>query len=142
MTALLLTTAAAWWMAAVAWFVQAVSYPAFAAVPPRDWPAHHAHHGRGITPVVVPAMAIELVGASFVAAAPPDGASGALALAGLLLALGAIGLTAAVAAPAHSRLAKGYEATLARRLLRAHAVRAVLWPAHGVTCLLLLASVG
>lgn len=140
MLALLLTTAAAWWMAAVAWLVQSVNYPWFARVGADAWVEHHRHHSHAITPVVVPGMATELVGAALVAARPPDGTSPALAIASLVLALLAVGLTAAVAAPAHGRLSAAFDPAVARRLLTANLVRAMLWTAHGAVCLVLLAQ--
>jgi hypothetical protein len=107
-------------------------YPALVAQGPADeWAAMHAAHSRRVTPLVV-----LVYGALF----PPvvvsawhvlEGATGwgaGVAVAGAVVAFGA---TAWVAAPAHGRLTRGWDDKVARRLVRADAVRLV----GGMLCL-------
>jgi hypothetical protein len=108
--------------ATVTWLV----YPVLVAQGPTDeWVAMHAAHSRRVTPLVV-----LMYGALF----PPvvvstwhvhQGAAGwgaGVAVAGAIVAFGA---TAGVAAPAHGRLTHGWDDRVARRLVRADALRLV-----------------
>lgn len=95
--------------------VTLIVYPALAAVPAPQWEQAHASHSRRIGPlvaVVYGAVLVTGVGAAVTASSVATW----LALAGTLA---AVLVTAASAAPTHSRLGAGKDDVLVRRLLRA-----------------------
>jgi hypothetical protein len=93
--------------------VTVVVYPALAARSADEWTAAHARHSRAVTPVVAVVYgALVVTGVALVVTGP--GPAGWVALAG---AATAIGLTAAVAAPAHGQLSRRDERLLARLLV-------------------------
>jgi hypothetical protein len=94
-------------------------YPALAATPADRWPAAHAAHTRRVTPVVgLVYGALLVAGAVTVAGGPGVPQVVAVAASGV-----AVAVTAAFAAPAHSRLAHGLDGRVLRRLLGADRVR-------------------
>lgn len=99
------------------------------------WAAVHAAHSRRITPLVVvvyAALLVPVVVAGWRLARGDAGWGSALAVGGAVLAFAA---TAAVAAPAHGRLARGWDDVVGLRLVRADALRLL-----GATICLLGAS--
>ncbi len=138
---LLITAAAAWFMAGVGWLIQVVHYPLFASVGEDAWSAYHEAHSRLVTFVVLPAMSTELVGAVLTAAgAGPDGTSSAVAWAGAACALATFALTGAGAVPAHASLSRAFSAPVLKRLLQVHLARTFLWSAHGVLAVILVSQ--
>lgn len=127
-------------MVGVAWFVDVVHYPLFAAVGRSSFPAYHVLHSRRTTWVVLPAMSVELVTSVALALDPPGGMA-ALAVAGALLAIATWILTAFAAVPAHRALGAGFTTGRLDRLRRADRTRAITWTAHGAVVVALLASV-
>ncbi len=118
MTALLIVTALHAGFQAV---VTVIVYPALAEVPEESWTAAHAAHSRRISYVVAPLyLALAVVGGAVLLGG--DGSTGTwVALAGTAV---AALTTAAVAAPAHGRLARdGRGPAVVRRLLAADRIR-------------------
>jgi len=122
-------------MAGLIWFVQIVHYPLLGAVGPDAFTAYENAHIRRTGFVVTPLMFAELATAAWLAFAQP----GAAAYAGLAL-LAVIWLsTGLLQAPAHGRLARGFDPALHRRLVRTNWIRTAAWTARGVLALLILA---
>jgi hypothetical protein len=140
MTLLLITAAAAWFMTGLGWMVQVVHYPLFAQVGAEGWARYHADHSRRITPIVLPAMSVELGGAFLVLLTRPEDVSVLLAALAFAAALSTWVVTGLGAVPAHGRLAAGFDADVHRRLLRADRLRTVGWTLHGVLATVLVAS--
>lgn len=87
------------------------------------WQAAHAAHSRRITPLVVVvygALLVPVAVTGWRGVAGDSGWGSALAVGGAVL---AFATTASVAAPAHSRLAAGWQDDVALRLARADVVR-------------------
>ena len=87
------------------------------------WETVHAAHSRRITPLVVvvyAALVLPVAVTGWRLVGGEAGGGSALAVAGAVLALGS---TAAVAAPAHARLGRGWADDAGLRLVRADAVR-------------------
>ena len=140
MEALLLANAAStFFMVGLAWFVDVVHYPLFAAVGGDRFGGYHEQHSRRTTWVVLPVMSVELVTSVALAFEPPGGET-ALALGGAALAIATWVLTGAAAVPAHRALGRGFTDDALRRLRRADLVRALTWTAHGVVVVALLAA--
>lgn len=101
--------------------VTVVVYPALAEVPPERFAAAHDRHSRRVSLVVGPVYALLAAACGWALLALPPSAPLVLALVG---SGASVLVTAAVAAPTHSRLGSaGPEAGLLRRLLRADRVR-------------------
>ena len=96
-------------------------YPAFADVPEAGWQAHHARHSRRIAPLVIVVYCGLLAAGAAVLVTGPSPAEVAVLAA---VAVAPV-LTAAVAAPAHVRLARGPDPATLRRLLVADRLRCV-----------------
>ena len=138
MAVLILCAASTWFMAGLGWLVQAVQYPLFAAVGRESFADYHRLHSERITPVVLPAMAIELVTSGWLLFNRPAGTSFALVVAGFALALATWLATALLAVPHHAELGAGFDPQVHRRLVRGSWVRTFAWSAHGVIVAVLL----
>jgi hypothetical protein len=93
--------------------VTVLVYPALAGRSAVEWSFAHTRHSRAITPVVVVVYgALVVTGVALVVTGPDPAGWVALAAAAT-----AMGLTAAVAAPAHGRLTRRDERVLARLLV-------------------------
>lgn len=138
MAVLIACAASTWFMAGVGWLVQVVQYPLFAVVGKEQFVDYHRGHSSRITPVVFPAMSVELVTAAWLLFSRPAGTSLGLVIAGFAAAVLVWAATAALAVPIHSRLAQGFDAEAHRSLLRASWVRTVGWSVHGLVVAVLL----
>ena len=107
------------------WTVQLVVYRMFAHVPAAAFPAYEAAHQRRVSLVVGPLFAGLVLSTGTLAVRPGavDVAVGAGAAAATVTLLA---LTAFGAVPLHRRLARGYDATDLRRLLRIDLARALV----------------
>lgn len=139
--ALLACVASSFFMAGLAWFVQVVHYPIFPLVDRARFPEFHDLHSRATSFVVVIPMTVELLSSIVLAIDPPEG-TGALALAGAILAVAIWALTGAVLAPMHGRIGREgpTEANL-RRLVLLSWPRTALWSLHAIVVLAILERV-
>lgn len=117
--------------------VTVLVYPVLGDRDSGEWRVAHARHSRSIAPLVgVVYVPLVISGGVFVASGPD--LAGWLALAG---AIGALGLTAAAAAPIHGRLADRDDA-LVSRLLVADRARCVLAVAGAVLAVVAVVTGG
>ncbi len=107
--------------------VTAVVYPALVDVPDEQWREHHDRHSRRIAPLVVVVYSVLVVSCAWVLWSGPT----LLEWGALAACAAAFGLTAVVAAPAHSRLGAGRDPVVLARLLRADRLRLPPWPRAG-----------
>ncbi|MBJ7244394.1 MAG: hypothetical protein JHD03_06235 [Solirubrobacteraceae bacterium] len=140
MTLLIICAAATWFMAGLGWIVQVVHYPLFESVGSERFVEYHRRHSERITPIVLPAMSIELITAGLLLFSRPPGTALALVVAGFLLAASTWLATALLAVPRHAELGSGFDALAHRRLVRSSWVRTIAWSAHGVVVAVLLAQ--
>jgi hypothetical protein len=124
---LVMNLATAWAMTGVIWTMQLVHYPVLATASAAAPAEAVRRHRRGITPIVAPLMAAELIGACLLIA----DASGAVSRPGAILAAallaGSLGLTALYFAPLHGRLARRHDDADARRLVSVNWFRTIAW---------------
>ena len=118
-------------MVGVIWVVQVVHYPLFAGVGGAGWAAYEASHQSRITPVVGPAMLVELVTAVWLVldrpvAFPAWAVVAGAALVGLIWAS-----TAFVQVPLHAALGGAFDAEAHGRLVATNWVRTVAWTVRG-----------
>lgn len=140
MSAVLLVCAASTlFMVGVAWFVQVVHYPLFEMVGGEGFAAFHDAHSRRTGYVVALPMLLELLSSLVLVTDPPAGATW-LAIAGALLAIAIWASTLALLAPHHGRIGReGPSIGNLARLVRLSWPRTLLWSAHGVVVVAMLA---
>ena len=141
MTVLIACAASTWYMAGLHWFVQVVHYPLFTEVGREGFVGYHERHSSRTTLVVLPAMTAELATSAWLVADRPAGASAALVLAGLALAILTWAATLLLVVPRHRDLGAGLDPVAVRRLVGASWVRTAAWTAHGVVAAVLLLQV-
>jgi hypothetical protein len=129
-------------MAGIIWFVQAVHYPLFAAVPD-DGGGYARENQRRTAWVVLPPMLIEAAAAAWLVAEPPPEIGRPAVLAGLAI-VGLLWLsTLAVQMPLHGSLARAWHTpTAVARLVRSNWPRTVLWTVRAVLAAWMLAVAG
>jgi hypothetical protein len=136
---LLANVAATLIMAGVAWYVQLAHYPLFARVGEAEFEGFHEAHSSRTSIVVIPPMVVEILTSFALILDPPAGRTG-LTVAGAALAAGTWAVTAPAAA-LHSRIgSEGPRPELLSRLVRINLLRTLLWSAHGLVVLLLVAA--
>jgi uncharacterized membrane protein len=119
-----------WFMAGLIWIVQVVHYPLFGRVGREGFATYEAAHARLITPIVGPAMLVELVSSIALLAARPRGMPAWAAWAGVALVGVAWASTAFVQVPLHGTLARGFDEDAHARLVATNWVRTAAWSGH------------
>ncbi len=130
----LLHAAATWFMVGLIWFVQVVHYPNFAHVPAPDFTTYAGQHTLRTGWVVGPPMLIEAACATYLAVFKAS----ALSWSAFSLLLVVWASTAFLQVPAHNQLAKHYNASVIRRLVRTNWIRTLGWSGRGVLALMML----
>ena len=132
--------AATWYMTGVIWMVQWVHYPLFANVGDDAFVAYQRAHTSGMTPVVLPAMLVELIAAALLASGRVPVRGRTLARIGFALVLATWGSTFLVQVPLHERLLNGFDADTHAGLVASNWFRTVLWTTRGLLAGVLLAD--
>lgn len=133
-------TAAAWFGAGFIWTMQVLNYPLLALVGADGFVAYERAHNRRFARVVAPAVVIvtaATVTLFFVRPAELPLAA-VVVQAGLIVVI--IALTALLQAPAHARLARGFDAGVHARLVRTNWARTAAWTLLGLVDLWVLAA--
>jgi hypothetical protein len=122
-------------MVGIIWFVQVVHYPLFASIPTVDFVAYERRHTERTARVVGPPMVVEGATALLLVAAPPDGVSLVLPLAGLALLGMVTASTVLLQVPLHGRLSQRRDQHDIERLVRTNWIRTGGWTLRGVLAL-------
>ena len=133
--------ASSWFMCGLIWIVQVVHYPLFGRVGREGFAAYEAAHARLITPIVGPAMLVELVSSLALLAARPREMPAWTAWAGVALVGVAWASTALVQVPLHGTLSRGFDDDAHARLVATNWVRTAVWSGHAALmawCLVLV----
>lgn len=138
---LLLHAAATLLMGGVAWFVQLVHYPLFAAAGADRFPAYAVEHQRRTTWLVAPLMLAEAGTAVALLARTPPGVAPALAWAGAAALAAVWASTFLLQVPRHRLLAAAWDERAASGLVTTSAVRTAAWTARAGLVLAMLAQV-
>lgn len=121
--------AATWALVGLIWTVQLALYPLFSSAGRGGaFHTYHARHGRNITWVVAPLMALELVSGIVIYYSGSDDAW--LRLAAPLLLFNWFS-TFFIQVPLHNRLSKGFDTAVHRRLVLTNWLRTAAWTARG-----------
>ena len=122
-------------MTGLIWFVQIVHYPMFSRVGEREFAEYAKQHARLTSLVVGPLLLIETMSAVGLAFLSGERIA-------VWLGLGLVGViwvsTAVIQIPCHTRLARGFDAGVHRRLVRSNWIRTIAWSARSGLALLSL----
>lgn len=119
-------------MFGVIWLIQLVQYPFFTHVNAENFPKYHAAHTFWITPIVAPAMIIELITSILLIFYPPKNIDVKLLYAGLVLTLVIWASTFFIQIPLHSKLANGFDEEAHRLLVNTNWIRTIAWSLRAV----------
>ena len=105
------------YLVGVIWLVQLLVYPSMANVGADGYTAYHNLHTSRITPVVAPAMIVELLTAIYFAFAPVEKIDSRYFWLGLILVLIIWASTLFVQVPLHEKLAQDFDGDVQKRLV-------------------------
>ncbi len=117
------------------WIVQSLVYPSMGLVGANGYAAYHNLHTSRITPVVAPAMIIELATAIYFAYAPLENIDYRYFWGGLALVLIIWASTFFVQVPLHEKLAVSFDADVQNRLVWTNWIRTIAWTLRGILVL-------
>ena len=133
MIAFMLTLGLTLYMSGMIWSMQILEYPLFALVGPKEFPAYHRRHNRGLPfLVILPSIAAFASAAVVIFTRParlPLWASRVVAVLDLCIIIA----TVVREAPLHAQLDReGSQAPLIRQLVQGNWIRTVLWTANAL----------
>ncbi|MEK7722746.1 MAG: hypothetical protein AAB336_00185 [Acidobacteriota bacterium] len=132
---LIVNLASTLYLTGVIWLIQLVQYPFFAQVGRENFQEYHASHTFWITPVVAPAMILELITSVFLILYPPENIDGKLIWLALFLTLTVWLSTFFLQVPMHEKLAQGFDAEAHRFLVNSNWIRTIAWTLRsGLVC--------
>jgi len=114
------------------WIVQILVYPAMAHIGTDGYAAYHNLHTSRITPVVAPAMIIELLTAIYFVFAPVEKIDYRYFWCGLALILIIWVSTFFVQVPLHEKLGASFDSDVQKKLVLTNWIRTVAWTLRGL----------
>jgi len=141
MIALVVTLALTLYMTGMIWSMQILEYPLFALVGPKEFPAYHQRHNRGLPFAVILPSVAALVSAVVLIFTRPSRLPLWLSIVVALIDGLVVIATAAREAPLHRKLDReGYSASVIRQLVLGNWVRTILWSVNSIILLVLTAQ--
>lgn len=116
----------------IIWIIQVVQYPYFGEVGTENFQKYHSLHSFWITPVVAPAMILELITSILLIVYPPDNIDSKLIWLGLILAITVWASTFFLQIPMHEKLSQGFDADAHSFLVNSNWVRTIAWSLHSI----------
>lgn len=123
------------YLVGVIWLVQLLVYPAMGHVGADGYATYHNLHTSRISPVVAPAMIIELLTAIYFVFVPDKAIDYRYFWFGLALVLVIWASTFFVQVPLHEKLARGFESDVQSRLVFTNWIRTIAWTMRGALIL-------
>lgn len=117
-------------MTGVIWIIQIVQYPFFAQIGAENFPKYHASHSFWITPVVAPAMILELITSIFLIIYPPENIDSKLIWLGLIFTVIVWLSTFFLQVPMHEKLSQGFDSEAHQFLTNSNWIRTISWSLH------------
>jgi hypothetical protein len=141
MVAFVITLGLTLYMTGMIWSMQVLEYPLFALVGPKEFPAYHRRHNRGLPVfVILPSLAAFVSAVVLIFIRParlPLWSSIVVAAIDLVVVV----VTVARGAPLHSKLDReGYSETVIRQLVQGNWIRTILWTVNAILLLVLTAQ--
>lgn len=115
----------------VIWTIQLVHYPSFRHIRSENFQKHHQSHTFWITPIVAPAMLIELFTSILLIFYPPQILNYKLIWSGLILIIINWASTAFVQIPLHNKLGHGFDEQIHTKLVNSNWIRTIAWTLRG-----------
>lgn len=131
-------TAAAWYGAGFIWTMQMLNYPLLSRVGEPSFSAYETAHNQRFVVVVAPGVVVALVTTVLLFFVRPPAIPIAAPIASATLIVAIIVSTVLFQAPAHGRLAAGFDATVHATLVNTNWIRTVAWTALAMLDLWLL----
>lgn len=129
----LINSGAVVYLTGVVWLVQLVQYPLFSSFKAHaNFPAYHASYTFWITPVVAPAMVLELITSILLVFYAPEIFDRRLVWLALGLTLSVWASTFFLQVPLHERLARGFDENAHSALVNSNWIRTAAWSAHSL----------
>jgi hypothetical protein len=119
-------------MTGLIWFVQLVHYPGFNLVGRAVFAQYVREHGRRVTWIVAPTMAMEGLTAFALVYLAEGNAMRVASVVGVALVVVIWASTAFLQVPCHRKLATGFDEAVARRLVATNWLRTVVWTARAL----------
>lgn len=119
----------------VIWIIQLVQYPFFSEVGAENFQKYHAAHTFWITPVIAPAMIVELITSILIIFYPPENIDSKLLYLGLFLAIIVWLSTFFLQVPMHNKLALGFDSQAHKMLVNSNWIRTIAWTLRGILVL-------
>lgn len=119
--------AVTFYMTGVIWIIQVVQYPFFGHFENEDFTKYHNSYTFWITPIVAPAMILELFGAVLILLYPPPGVDSKILYFGLLLTAIVWLSTFFIQVPLHEKLAVAFDADAFNSLVKTNWIRTIAW---------------
>ena len=119
------------YLVGVIWIVQILHYPLLENVGAEDYAKYHNRHTTRITPIVAPAMILELLTAIYFVFVSFEPVSALYFWIGLALVLIIWTSTFFVQVPLHEKLGASFDADAQRRLVRTNWIRTAAWTLRG-----------
>ncbi len=123
------------YLVGVIWLVQLLVYPSMANVGADSYAAYHNLHTSRITPVVAPAMIIELLTAIYLVFVSVEKIDYRYFWIGLVLVLIIWASTFFVQVPLHDKLIRGFDGDIQKRLVLTNWIRTIAWSLRGALVL-------
>jgi hypothetical protein len=124
---LILQIASTLFMTGVIWIIQVVQYPFFSCVSAENFIKYHDDYRFWITPIVAPAMIVELLTSVFILFYPPANIDSKLIWLGLALTIIVWASTFFLQVPLHEKLAAGFDANAHSALVNTNWIRTITW---------------
>ena len=128
-------TGATLYLVGVIWIVQILHYPLLANVGADGYADYHNRHTSRITPVVAPAMILELLTAIYLAFTVFEAIDYRYFWCGLALVLIIWLSTFFVQVPLHEKLGASFESGVQRKLVQTNWIRTIAWSLRGALVL-------
>jgi len=138
---LLIENAATLFLTGVLWTMQVLNYPLLSLVGRDALPGYESEHNKRFALVVFPGVLVGIVGAVGLILARPARVPAFGPIAEVVLMVAIIVSTAALQAPQHGRLARGWDATAYHLLVRSNWIRVALWSLAGLLSLFMTQQV-
>lgn len=134
-TIFILQIASTLFLTGVIWVIQIVQYPFFAYSSAESFTKYHDDYRFWITPVVAPAMIVELLTAILLLFYPPENIDIKFVWLGLVLVLIIWASTFFLQVPLHEKLTQGYNSQTLAALINTNWIRTACWSLRGALVL-------
>jgi hypothetical protein len=132
LVALVVQTAAVWFMVGFIWVMQVLHYPLFDRVGRDAFPRYETDHNRLFSLLVGPGIAVTLITTAVLLALRPAPLPGLAVVLEVLLLVVIIASTAIWQAPQHGKLAKGFDQQAYEILVQTNWIRTAAWSIFGL----------